>query len=69
MTRSISAILAELWLIAAKADAPVSLGLLDYQGTTRIRMPTVRSGTIAFSDEPPRASPTGAPTGPVFAAA
>ncbi|MBD3662592.1 anti-sigma factor [Sulfitobacter aestuariivivens] len=64
----------ELWLIADGADAPVSLGLLQNEGTTRIRVPDeiapgVRTGTIAISIEPPGGSPTGAPTGPVVAAA
>ncbi len=62
----------ELWLIAEGASAPVSLGLLEAEGTTRIRVPDeiapgVRSGTIAISDEPPGGSPTGAPTGTILA--
>lgn len=64
----------ELWLIADGADAPVSLGLLENEGVTRIRVPDaiapgVRTGTIAISEEPPGGSPTGAPTGPVIATA
>ncbi|PWG68431.1 hypothetical protein DF186_25135, partial [Enterococcus hirae] len=64
----------ELWLIADGADAPVSLGVLDNAGTTRIRVPDdiapgVRTGTIAISIEPPGGSPTGAPTGTVVAMA
>lgn len=64
----------ELWLIAEGTDTPVSLGLLDSAGTTRIRVPDeiapgVRTGTIAISEEPPGGSPTGAPTGRVVAAA
>lgn len=64
----------ELWLIADGADAPVSLGLIENEGTTRIRVPDdiapgVRTGTIAISIEPPGGSPTGAPTGPVVATA
>lgn len=64
----------ELWLIAEGADAPVSLGLLDREGTTRIRVPDeiapgVRTGTIAISEEPPGGSPTGTPTGQVVATA
>lgn len=64
----------ELWLIAEGAAAPVSLGVLDPGGTTRIRVPDaiapgVRTGTIAISDEPPGGSPTGAPTGTVLATA
>ena len=64
----------ELWLIAEGADGPVSLGLLEGQGTTRIRVPDdiapgVRTGTIAVSEEPPGGSPTDAPTGPIVASA
>lgn len=64
----------ELWLIAEGADAPVSLGVLQDAGTTRIRVPDeiapgVRTGTIAVSDEPLGGSPTGAPTGDVLATA
>jgi anti-sigma-K factor RskA len=64
----------ELWLIAEGADAPISLGLLESEGTTRIRVPDeiapgVRTGTIAVSEEPLGGSPTGAPTGPVVATA
>ncbi|RZW08090.1 MAG: hypothetical protein EX266_05785 [Rhodobacteraceae bacterium] len=64
----------ELWLIAEGAVAPVSLGVLENEGVTRIRVPDeiapgVRTGTIAISDEPPGGSPTGAPTGTVLATA
>ncbi|NNF90739.1 MAG: hypothetical protein HKM96_05100, partial [Boseongicola sp.] len=64
----------ELWLIAEDAVAPVSLGVLENEGVTRIRVPDeiapgVRTGTIAISDEPPGGSPTGAPTGTVLATA
>ena len=64
----------ELWLIAEGAAGPVSLGVLENQGTTRIRVPDdiapgVRTGTLAISDEPPGGSPTGAPTGEVLATA
>lgn len=64
----------ELWLIAAGADAPVSLGVLASEGPTRIRVPDeiapgVRTGTIAISEEPPGGSPTGAPTGAILATA
>lgn len=64
----------ELWLIAEGAAAPVSLGLLNPDGATRIIVPDeiapgVRTGTIAVSFEPPGGSPTGAPTGPVLATA
>lgn len=64
----------ELWLIAEGADAPVSLGLLENEGVTRIRVPDdiapgVRTGTIAISEEPPGGSPTAAPTGQIVATA
>lgn len=64
----------ELWLIAEGATTPISLGVLETGDTTRIRVPdeiapSVRTGTIAISDEPPGGSPTGAPTGPVHATA
>lgn len=62
----------ELWLIAEGAGAPVSLGVLNSDGVTTIRVPDdiapgVRTGTIAISDEPPGGSPTGAPTGDILA--
>lgn len=64
----------ELWLIAEGENAPISLGLLEDQVTTRIRVPDeiapgVRTGTIAISEEPQGGSPTGAPTGPIVATA
>ncbi|MEX5728743.1 anti-sigma-K factor RskA [Rhodovulum iodosum] len=64
----------ELWLIAEGATAPVSLGVLESDGPTRIRVPDeiapgVRTGTVAVSDEPPGGSPTGVPTGSVLATA
>jgi anti-sigma-K factor RskA len=63
----------ELWLIAEGTSAPVSLGLLAKEGTTRIRVPDeiatgVRTGTIAISDEPLGGSPTGLPTGQILVA-
>lgn len=64
----------ELWLIAESAQAPISLGVLATNETTRIRVPddiapSVRTGTIAISDEPPGGSPSGQPTGSVLATA
>lgn len=64
----------ELWLIAEGASVPVSLGVLETGVTTRITVPdeiapSVRTGTIAISDEPPGGSPTGTPTGTVLATA
>ncbi|MGC3939887.1 anti-sigma factor [Roseobacter sp. EG26] len=62
----------ELWLIAQGSDLPVSLGLLEAEGLTRIRVPDdiapgVRTGTVAISEEPPGGSPTGMPTGQILA--
>lgn len=62
----------ELWLIAGDA-APVSLGLLDADGSTLIDVPPevvalLPGALLAISDEPPGGSPTGAPTGAVRAA-
>lgn len=62
----------ELWLIAEDADAPLSLGVLPDDATTRIDLlPDVveqlANGLLAISDEPPGGSPTGAPTGDVLA--
>ncbi|MFS4439222.1 anti-sigma factor domain-containing protein [Paracoccaceae bacterium GXU_MW_L88] len=64
----------QLWLIAEGADTPVSLGVLDADGSTVIRVPDaiapgVRTGTIAISDEPLGGSLTGQPTGEILATA
>jgi anti-sigma-K factor RskA len=61
----------ELWLIAGN-DAPVSLGVLPADNTTRVLVPTalrakLKDGTLAISDEPLGGSTTGAPTGAVLA--
>lgn len=61
----------ELWAIAEGA-APVSLGVLPESQTATLALPdslrgSVRSLTLAISDEPPGGSPTGAPTGAVLA--
>jgi anti-sigma-K factor RskA len=61
-----------LWLIA-EGGAPVSLGLLEPQGPSRITVPddlrpVLAGATLAVSDEPPGGSPTGQPTGAVLAA-
>ncbi len=60
----------QMWLIDGDA-APVSLGLLPDSGQIDLpRPPGLAVGvTIAVSDEPAGGSPTGAPTGPVLAAA
>jgi anti-sigma-K factor RskA len=58
----------ELWLIAPGA-APVSLGLIGERGLA-VAYPEPPVGwTLAVSLEPEGGSPTGAPTGPVLAAA
>ncbi len=64
----------ELWVIAADASAPRSLGVLRPDGATRIQVSpalvaALPNGTLAISDEPPGGSPTGAPTGQVHATA
>jgi anti-sigma-K factor RskA len=61
----------ELWLISG-SDAPVSLGILPLEATSRRIVPaTLRGkfvdGTLAISDEPLDGSSTGAPTGAVLA--
>lgn len=61
----------ELWLIAGDA-APLSLGVLDRVGPTVIDLspaaPAIPFGALlAVSDEPPGGSPSGAPTGDLWA--
>jgi anti-sigma-K factor RskA len=61
----------ELWLIAGQ-DAPVSLGVLPAEATSRHSIPAALrgkfpGGVLAISDEPQGGSPTGAPTGAVLA--
>jgi anti-sigma-K factor RskA len=61
----------ELWLIAGQ-DAPVSLGVLPADNTTRVVVPDAlrakfKDGVLAISDEPLGGSTTGAPTGAVLA--
>lgn len=60
----------QMWLIDGDA-APVSLGLLPESGQVDLpRPPGLAEGVIiAVSDEPAGGSTTGAPTGPVLAAA
>jgi anti-sigma-K factor RskA len=63
----------ELWLIAAGADAPVSLGVLPEDGRAALPLDAatraaLAGATLAVSEEPPGGSPTGAPTGAVLAA-
>ncbi|RVV98635.1 hypothetical protein EKE94_06895 [Mesobaculum littorinae] len=64
----------ELWVIPADGPAPLSLGLLDWDGETRRPVPqevveALQGGTFAVSDEPAGGSPTGAPTGEIVATA
>lgn len=60
----------ELWAVPANGT-PVSLGLLDPQGPTVLKLPPERLArvapgeTLAVSIEPAGGSPTGQPTGPV----
>jgi anti-sigma-K factor RskA len=61
----------ELWLISG-SDAPVSLGILPAEATSRRTVPVAlrekfSDGTLAVSDEPLGGSSTGAPTGAVLA--
>jgi anti-sigma-K factor RskA len=55
----------ELWLIAGDA-APVSLGLIEGQTTTRSLTTLPEGAVLAISLEPDGGSTTGAPTGPVL---
>lgn len=64
----------ELWLIAAGAEAPLSLGVLPERRETILVLDgamaaLVAGATLAVSDEPAGGSPTGQPTGDVLAAA
>jgi anti-sigma-K factor RskA len=62
----------ELWLIAAQAAAPRSLGVIGADEFTERPIPgnfdvaTLRAATYAVSLEPQGGSPSGAPTGPVL---
>jgi anti-sigma-K factor RskA len=62
----------ELWLIPA-GDKPHSLGLIEPGRPVRLDVPRdlvariTADTTLAVSMEPPGGSPTGQPTGPVFA--
>ncbi|MFM2391543.1 MAG: hypothetical protein RLZZ437_3098 [Pseudomonadota bacterium] len=55
----------ELWLIAGE-NAPVSLGLIEGQSTTRSLQALPEGAVLAISLEPDGGSPTGQPTGPVL---
>ena len=55
----------ELWALREGATAPVSLGLLQGSGRTRLRAPVTTNTRLLISQEPTGGSPTGAPTGPV----
>jgi anti-sigma-K factor RskA len=62
----------ELWLIAPRADKPLSLGLVGAVEYTQRPLPTdfdadaMRAATFAVSFEPAGGSKTGAPTGPIL---
>lgn len=62
----------ELWAIEDGAGAPRSLGLLNAEAPTEVRLPPAASGAdardllLAVSLEPLGGSPTGAPTGEVL---
>jgi len=62
----------ELWALPASGAAPVSLGLLPTRGHATLALSTAQrsalsgANKIAVSLEPPRGSPTGAPTGPII---
>lgn len=57
----------QLWLIELGQPEPKSLGLLDPNGQTDVRLGAsgVTHAVLAVSLEPPGGSPTGQPTGPV----
>lgn len=58
----------QLWLIPA-GQQPVSLGLLNAQETTQLKLAArdpLKNAVIAVSLEPQGGSPTGQPTGPVL---
>lgn len=62
----------ELWLIAAGAAAPISLGVLPDETEFRVQIEeetgnSIPGATLAVSDEPIGGSPTGQPTGAVLA--
>jgi anti-sigma-K factor RskA len=64
----------EVWLIPTGDTRPHSLGLVQPGQPVRLDIPAdlarrvTRDATLAVSLEPPGGSPTGQPTGPVFAA-
>ncbi len=62
----------QLWLVTGEGRPPRSLGLLDPQHETTLKLPpqvkaaVQPSAALAVSLEPPGGSPTGQPTGPVL---
>lgn len=62
----------QLWIVPASGDAPISLGLLQQEGTFILQKPEVfdqlEIAALAVSLEPKGGSPTGAPTEVLFAA-
>ncbi len=62
----------QLWAVLPDS-APISLGVLPPDETTRVRLPQalldqIGTMTLAVSDEPPGGAPAGAPTGAIRAA-
>lgn len=62
----------ELWVIGAKADAPVSLGVIPTDRESLFEIAPemaalIDGGVLAVSEEPEGGSPTGAPTGAILA--
>lgn len=60
----------ELWIVPASGSAPISLGLLQQEGTFTLPKPElfdeVEIAALAVSIEPKGGSPTGAPTEVLF---
>jgi len=62
----------ELWMLPGKDQAPISLGLLPMQGSSKMKVEKpmfeklMGASGLAVSLEPAGGSPTGAPTGPVM---
>lgn len=62
----------ELWVIGARADAPVSLGVIAVDRESLFEITPeiaalIDGGVLAVSDEPKGGSRTGVPTGPILA--
>ena len=63
----------ELWLIPKDAPAPISLGVISSKemqiSLTQENINSLKTASLALSDEPKGGSPTGAPTGEILAIA